>query len=171
MESVDASFSSDVYVNVYDLHESNRQLSRVGVGFYHSGVEVHGFEYSFSSVGVTKTKPRMPEYGPLKEQVHVGVYQGSAMDAHAVIQRLKLKFSEGKYDPIKNNCNNFSESLVHELINEDIPEWINRAARVASRFTPAQRAPAAPSSAGIAPLPEIKKTSSNVSATQSRQSQ
>ena len=37
-----------VYLNIYDLNKKiNRFASRIGLGLYHSGVQVHGKEYTF----------------------------------------------------------------------------------------------------------------------------
>ena len=43
-----------VVVNVYDLHprpELNDLLFPLGLGVYHSGIQVHGTEYTFGSGG------------------------------------------------------------------------------------------------------------------------
>lgn len=39
-------YSMDVKLNVYDLSEANGLLQPIGVGFYHSGVEINGREYT-----------------------------------------------------------------------------------------------------------------------------
>ena len=37
-----------VYLNIYDLNKKiNRFASKLGLGLYHSGVQVHGKEYTF----------------------------------------------------------------------------------------------------------------------------
>jgi hypothetical protein len=38
-----------VYLNVYDLHENNEFLNPIGLGFYHSGVQVGRSEYTFGT--------------------------------------------------------------------------------------------------------------------------
>jgi len=43
---------------VYDLHESNSWLQHVGLGMYHSGLEVGGVEYTFSEAGIGQHPPR-----------------------------------------------------------------------------------------------------------------
>ena len=37
-----------VYLNVYDLHQANDYLHPLGVGAYHSGVEIGGKEWTFA---------------------------------------------------------------------------------------------------------------------------
>lgn len=36
-----------VYLNVYDLHENNDMLYPIGLGLFHSGVQVGNVEYTF----------------------------------------------------------------------------------------------------------------------------
>lgn len=36
-----------VYLNVYDLHENNDMLHPIGLGLFHSGVQVGRTEYTF----------------------------------------------------------------------------------------------------------------------------
>lgn len=43
---------------VYDLHQSNSWLQHVGLGMYHSGVEIGGVEYTFSEAGIGHHPPR-----------------------------------------------------------------------------------------------------------------
>lgn len=38
-----------VYVNVYDLSPINDYMFPFGLGAYHSGIQVHGKEYTFGS--------------------------------------------------------------------------------------------------------------------------
>ena len=40
-----------VYLNVYDLHESNDMLHPIGLGVFHSGVQVGRTEYTFGKFG------------------------------------------------------------------------------------------------------------------------
>jgi hypothetical protein len=39
--------NNKVYLNIYDLHEQNEMLYPVGLGFFHSGVQVGRVEYTF----------------------------------------------------------------------------------------------------------------------------
>ena len=65
-----------VTLNVYDLNAANDWTHGAGVGFYHSGVEVAGREWTFGSgsgsrTGVTEHGPR--ETGlPLRESILLG---------------------------------------------------------------------------------------------------
>jgi len=39
--------SQEVFLNVYDLHENNDTFYPIGLGFYHSGVQIGRDEYTF----------------------------------------------------------------------------------------------------------------------------
>lgn len=43
---------------MYDLHQSNSWLQHIGLGMYHSGIEVLGMEYTFSEAGIGQHAPR-----------------------------------------------------------------------------------------------------------------
>ncbi len=57
-----------VYLNVYDiLLKHNRRLEHIGLGIYHTGVEINGSEYAYGgnalleSTGVYEMTPRQHE--------------------------------------------------------------------------------------------------------------
>ena len=126
----------EVRVNVYDLpnaQRTNGYLVGLGLGLFHSGVEINGAEYSFSPAGVCRAPPRLPEYGTFKEQLQFGTFAGSMNDLQLVLERLRTgTFRAGQYDLIHLNCNSFSDALVFELTRQHLPEWVNRAASIAS---------------------------------------
>ncbi|KAI5054511.1 hypothetical protein GOP47_0030593, partial [Adiantum capillus-veneris] len=52
-----------IYLNVYDVSHLNSYLYWLGLGIFHSGVEVHGVEYAFGAhdyptSGVFEVEPR-----------------------------------------------------------------------------------------------------------------
>ena len=126
----------EVRLNVYDLAEANGWLSRIGVGAYHTGIEVAGFEYSFCDEGVFKTKPRgAPPPAVFKESLVLGTHNGSANDVSRVIRELREEFPAGTYDILKKNCNVFSNALSLRLVGVEIPRYINRLAGIGAFFS------------------------------------
>jgi hypothetical protein len=126
-----------VKLNVYDLiPDSNKFLSFVGVGAYHSGVEVEGREWTFSDSGVFFTKPLDANCGAFKTTINVGEHRGAAKDFDRIITDLKKEFPEGSYDLVKRNCNHFADALCNRLVQKGIPSWINRAASFGSSLLP-----------------------------------
>ena len=63
---------SEVTLNVYDLTPANERLRCMGLGVYHSGLVVGGWEYSYAghqseSTGVFKNTPRLVQNAPGQE--------------------------------------------------------------------------------------------------------
>lgn len=127
----------EVFLNVYDLHDSNGALHTVGMGFYHTGVEVRGWEYSFSDSGIHRTRPRLPEFGNFREQISMGIYTGSINEVNNVVTSMGCeRFAPGRYNLTSLNCNHFSDALCQLLTAQRIPDWINRMAGIGSTFAP-----------------------------------
>lgn len=121
-----------VKLNVYDLHDGNNMLHSIGAGFYHSGIEVNGYEYSFSPSGVSRTSPRLPVFGTFREQIVIGEIQGGMTTFNTALNSIRRRFEPGAYHIVSLNCNHFTDALCWELFQQHIPEWINRVARVGS---------------------------------------
>jgi len=136
-----------VVLNVYDLSPANEHLRFVGLGAFHSGVEVHGTEYTFSNSGVFSTAPKDANGAPLCESVVLGeVFMGSSEVAR-VVDELRHEWRAGTYNLLKKNCNSFADALVNRLLNRSIPGWVNRSATLGqycSCFMPDEAASAAP---------------------------
>ena len=85
-----------VVLNVYDLNAANDWTHGVGVGFYHSGVEVAGREWTFGSgsgsgTGVMEHRPRDIEL-PLRESIPLGETELSATEIEKVAWDLGRDF-------------------------------------------------------------------------------
>lgn len=136
-----------VFLNVYDLPDqesTNESLRNVGVGFYHTGVEVifergSHYEYSFSNIGISRTAPQLEDFGRLREQIHMGNVEGpsSLQSLTETINGLASDqgFMPGAYHIVHRNCNHFSDTLCKTLLNQSIPVWVNRAANMAANFS------------------------------------
>lgn len=82
---------------MYDINDGSGRgggfLRTVGMGTYHSGVEISGAEWTFSSgAGVFFHKPKKPAVGQgqsltLKESIVLGVHQGSANEINGIINK------------------------------------------------------------------------------------
>eukprot|EP01038_Epipyxis_sp_PR26KG_P007001 gene7001-9566_t len=126
-----------IILNVYDLHSSNNFLINVGGGFFHSGIEINGSEYSFSEQGIQRTPPRLPQFGTLRQQITLGSFQGTLTEIYTIIDNFSTtRFSVGAYNVVSCNCNHFSDSLSMALLNIHIPDWVNRMAAVGNTILP-----------------------------------
>ena len=125
-----------IVLNIYDIHQSNSVLYSVGAGFYHTGVEVNGYEYSFSPSGVVRTRPRLPEFGTLREQLTMGTYSEGMSGINAIVSTLRnSRFPQGAYDTMHLNCNHFSDAFCLATVHQGIPSWVNRMAGVGALAT------------------------------------
>lgn len=116
---------------MYDLHESNSWLQHVGLGMYHSGVEIGGVEYTFSEAGISQHPPRrVAAQGCAYKTTEVlGDFIGSLPDMRRILSGMREEaFAEGAYDVVRKNCNHFCDEFVFALVGKRIPSWVNRAA-------------------------------------------
>lgn len=124
-----------VFLNVYDLHDSNAWLQRIGMGLFHTGVEVGGMEYSFNEAGIFKCTPkRTPPPAVFRESIQIGVHEGSANEVSQIIRELREEFSPGTYNLVNKNCNAFSNEFCIKLVQTPIPKWVNRLASWGGAF-------------------------------------
>lgn len=119
-----------VFVNVYDLNPVNRFLSRLGVGLYHSGVEIDGSEYSFASKGkgIFKIAPRKAKGVRFREQIEIGTLERGREERELqnALDTLHDDFQPDNYDLVTRNCNHFCNELVIQLVGKPLPSHVNR---------------------------------------------
>lgn len=155
-----------ILLNVYDIHDSNVVFNGLGLGFYHSGIEVSiesdtysnshahtnthirggngmgetiSYEYSFSTSGISRTAPRLRAFGVLRNSIIMGTVRGSAINIHKLISQFgRTTFAPGSYDLVHNNCNHFTDAVCWALLETHIPSWVNRFAYLGSSFIPPQ---------------------------------
>lgn len=127
-----------IVLNVYDIiHPHNSSLSAIGIGIHHTGIEINNYEYSFgSSAGIVRTRPRLPEFGALREQITMGVYANGMYGVDSIISELRNnRFHMSNYNLTSLNCNHFSDAFCMATLNAHIPAWINRAANIGSHLS------------------------------------
>lgn len=123
-----------VTLSVYDLTPNNSFLHGVGFGAYHSGLVVHGREYTFgggasSSTGVFSHAPRAADGCVFRESIELGSVRMTMAEVERVLDDLKGRFRADEYHILHNNCNCFSDTMARALLGHGIPSWVNRLAR------------------------------------------
>ena len=103
------SSSARVFLNVYDLNEqSNEYLYPLGLGVYHSGVEISGVEYTFASEsGIFEMTPKHAPPAKFRESIDLGPAP-SSRDISNAIEDLKHDFKGTDYHVLNRNCNHFA---------------------------------------------------------------
>lgn len=104
-----SSQSDRVFLNVYDLNEqSNEYLYPLGLGVYHSGVEISGIEYTFAGEsGIYEMTPKHAPPAKFRESIDLGLSPGPREIANA-IEELKKSFKGTDYHVLNKNCNHFA---------------------------------------------------------------
>ncbi|GER25717.1 PPPDE putative thiol peptidase family protein [Striga asiatica] len=124
-----------LYLNVYDLTPINHYLYWLGLGIYHSGIEVHGMEYGFgahefSTSGVFEVEPRSCPGFIFRRSILLGSTDMSRSEFRSFMEHLSNKFHGDTYHLISKNCNHFTDEVCQRLTGKSIPGWVNRLARV-----------------------------------------
>ena len=126
-----------VVLNVYDLSPVNDYISWLGLGFYHSGLEIDGREWSFGSgagsgTGVFECRPR--EVPAFRKAVPLGNLDMTSMQIEKAVWDLARDYPGSRYDLLRCNCNSFSGDLAARLGAEPVPSWVNRLASIGACF-------------------------------------
>ncbi|KAA8525559.1 hypothetical protein F0562_007414 [Nyssa sinensis] len=124
-----------VYLNVYDLTPINGYAYWLGLGVYHSGVQVHGVEYAFGaheypSSGIFEVEPKQCPGFTFRKSILIGRTDIGAKEVHAFMEKLAEEYSGNTYNLITKNCNHFCNDACLRLTNKPIPSWVNRLARL-----------------------------------------
>ncbi|XP_076920523.1 deSI-like protein At4g17486 [Bidens hawaiensis] len=127
--------SVPVYLNVYDLTSMNGYAYWLGLGVYHSGVQVHGVEYAFgcheqSTTGIYEGEPKQCEGFTFRKQILIGWTEKKLTQVRRIMEDLAEDYKGISYNLITKNCNHFCKDVCIRLTGNSIPNWINRLARI-----------------------------------------
>ncbi|CAH8834762.1 unnamed protein product [Trichobilharzia szidati] len=135
--------SSPVTVNVYDMLWINYYVSSLGIGVYHTGVVVHGTEYSYGGHPLTnsgifamlpKDSAYLGENYSYKLTLTIGYTDFTASDVNLLLESMTPDFSGDQYHLLHKNCNHFADAFVQILCGRSLPKWINRLATIAAKL-------------------------------------
>eukprot|EP01006_Ploeotia_vitrea_P010802 TRINITY_DN2829_c0_g1_i1.p1 TRINITY_DN2829_c0_g1~~TRINITY_DN2829_c0_g1_i1.p1 ORF type:complete len:171 (+),score=67.88 TRINITY_DN2829_c0_g1_i1:84-596(+) len=133
-----------VYLNVYDLMGLNATTHPLGIGVYHTGVQVYGREYSYAghytteSTGLRCSKPCDASWlhdAVFREHVLVGYTKFSADEVNAKFDALKDDFLGPDYNVLDRNCNHFTARFIKILTRRHLPAYVNRIMNIAEKDT------------------------------------
>ncbi|KAG5477716.1 hypothetical protein LSCM1_05012 [Leishmania martiniquensis] len=134
-----------VILNVYSLLESNKKLTKMGMGVFHTGVVVYGIEWGYGEVvdnpnasGLFCVHPGQAA-GTLYRTIRIGHTTRSPMQVDTILHRLENEWRSSEYHILHHNCNHFAQAFCDLLSTTEklqVPLWCNRAARVGDRVIP-----------------------------------
>jgi deubiquitinase DESI2 len=125
----------EVLLNVYDLHPQNDIMLTFGVGAFHTGIQVLGREYTFAAnAGIFHHEPRHANH-QFRESIVMGHFAGTGGSLDDIVRDLRPQFGSNDYNILTNNCNSFSDAFCRQLLNKDIPPWVNRLSLIGSFFS------------------------------------
>ncbi|PON99199.1 hypothetical protein TorRG33x02_050590 [Trema orientale] len=124
-----------VYLNVYDLTPINGYAYWLGLGVYHSGVQVHGVEYAFgahdhATTGIFEVEPKVCPGFTFRKSILIGRTDLGPKDVRTLMEKLAEEYSGNTYHLITKNCNHFCNDVCIRLTGKPIPRWVNRLARL-----------------------------------------
>ncbi|KAI7899709.1 PPPDE putative peptidase domain-containing protein [Cokeromyces recurvatus] len=133
-----------VFLNVYDMLQPSfiTKLGHVlGIGIYHSGIEIGEHEYCFGGhdyekvTGVFIVRPKSGLQGLLfKQSINMGYTNLTRQQVDKILKDISKEYSGTSYKLLTRNCNHFSEDLCKRLTGKTAPGWINRAAKLGTMF-------------------------------------
>ncbi|KAI8544224.1 hypothetical protein RHMOL_Rhmol08G0279300 [Rhododendron molle] len=127
--------SAPVYLNVYDLTSINGYAYWLGLGAYHSGVQVHGIEYAFGAheyptTGIFEGEPMQCDGFTFRKAILIGWTEKGPLEVRGVMEELAQVYKGSAYNLITKNCNHFCNDACVRLTGNPIPSWVNRLARI-----------------------------------------
>lgn len=127
--------SVPVYLNVYDLTPINGYAYWLGLGIYHSGVQVHGVEYAFGAheyptTGIFEGEPKQCPGFTFRKSILIGRTDLGQKEVRVFMEKLAEEYTGNTYHLITKNCNHFCNDACLRLTGKPIPRWVNRLAKI-----------------------------------------
>jgi hypothetical protein len=120
----------EIYLNIYDLHHSNKYFCYLGCGFYHTTLVIGDEEFDYGPNTGIDIQDKYHCNLNLRESIYLTSITKSYDEIYNIIEDLEEIYKADRYNPIGHNCHNFIEDLYYEVtnkkINIDIPIYLTR---------------------------------------------
>lgn len=145
-EAAEAGARAEVYLNLYDLCSCANVLThRLGLGVYHSGIEVGRIEFTFdnlynSGTGMVAHRPYHADETqlqqlPLRARLPLGRSALGGRECRTLLRGLAPFWPSHGYDLLEHNCHDWCAEAAAALGVAPPPRWVNRSARLLRFFS------------------------------------
>ena len=148
--SLKAEADCSVRLNIYDLCPCWNSLAHhVGIGVYHSALELGGVEYSFDNhrpdhrnqtKGLIWHQPYHEDTSlrtsmPLRMRILLGRSSSSLDASHELLRSMSSEWPATNYDLLECNCHHWCDTAASALGVRRVPNWVTRSVSVLLFFS------------------------------------